>query len=229
MNTTTIEKCIDLCEKRELEELLNTLRYEREVSILSSKGKKPTLLNATKKYLEWIRKNAVNQRLYGVQHAPDDKQFILDGFSMIVFNEKHDELDALPQTEKTNSLNPESLFMSNTRKMVYYDLSKEDKIILANIGKYIKLSSCKSATVPVYLFGGFYNAKSLAPIIDIIGTEFTAVRINPITDDRHYSSVEIKNDLCHALILGMRTPPEQREEIKAQAQKFAGLQGVSTL
>ena len=229
MNTTTIEKCIDLCEKRELEELLNTLRYEREVSILSSKGKKPTLLNATKKYLEWIRKNAVNQRLYGVQHAPDDKQFILDGFSMIVFNEKHDELDALPQTEKTNSLNPESLFMSNTRKMVYYDLSKEDKIILANIGKYIKLSSCKSTTVLVYLFGGFYNAKSLAPIIDIIGTDFTDVRINPITDDRQYSSVEVKNDLCHALILGMRTPPEQREEIKAQAQKFAGLQGVSTL
>lgn len=229
MNTTTIEKCIDLCEKRELEELLNTLRYEREVSILSSKGRKPTLLNATKKYLEWIRKNVANQRLYGVQHAPDDKQFVLDGFSMIVFNEKHDELNALPQAEKTNSLNPEALFMSNTRKMVYYDLSKEDKIILANIGKYIKLSSWKSTTVPVYLFGGFYNAKSLAPIIDITGTEFTDVRINPITDDRQYSSVELKNDLCHALILGMRTPPEQREEIKAQAQKFACLQGVQTL
>ena len=86
MNTATIEKCIDLLNTGKIDDLRALLNYERETNILASKGIKTSLLNAVKKIVcdnglkEW------RKALAGIQHTPDGKQFICDGYLLVKWN-----------------------------------------------------------------------------------------------------------------------------------------------
>lgn len=49
MNTTKIEKCIELLNAGKIAELKDFLQYERQASVLNENGKKTTLLTAVKR------------------------------------------------------------------------------------------------------------------------------------------------------------------------------------
>lgn len=155
MNTTTIEKCLDLLNTGKIDDLRDLLNYERETNILASKGIKTSLLNAVKKIVcdnglkEW------RKELAGIQHTPDGKQFICNGYLLVKWNEEQPELNALPQTPANESINANNI-LCTTASMLKYELTDSDKIIAEEFSKLW-------ATEYRRLFSGVYSTFAMTP------------------------------------------------------------------
>lgn len=98
-----MKKLLELLNNNQLDEL----RVELTKRLLKEEHKSPKLLQAVKNYF----KKAPKERpvLQTIQHTKDDKQFICDGFSLYYFNNYVSEFDALPQSDNTISINPQSI------------------------------------------------------------------------------------------------------------------------
>lgn len=218
MNTATIEKCIDLLNTGKIDDLRDLLNYERETNILASKGVKMSLLNAVKKIVcdnglkEW-RKN-----LYGIQHTPDGKQFICDGYLLVKWNEEQPELNALPQTPANESIDANSILRSTS--MSKYELTDSDKIIAENIDKYIKLYNEKKAKkFPVKYCNKFFDAHYLKKAFSVIGTDFEHI----LTGKNENSPLQINEKDYSAVLLPINInsiTDESKTTIEQNTQKF---------
>lgn len=219
MNTATIEKCIELLNTGKIDDLRDLLNYERETNILASKGVKMSLLNAVKKIVcdnglkEW-RKN-----LYGIQHTPDGKQFICDGYLLVKWNEEQPELNALPQTPVNESINANNI-LRTTASMSKYELTESDKIIAENIDKYIKLYNEKKAKkFPVKYCNKFFDATYLKRAFSVIGTDFEHI----LTGKDGNSPLQIYETNYSAVLLPINIntiKDEDKTIIEQNTQKF---------
>jgi hypothetical protein len=218
MNTATIEKCIELLNTGKIDDLRDLLNYERETNILASKGVKMSLLNAVKKIVcdnglkEW-RKN-----LY-IQHTPDGKQFICDGYLLVKWNEEQPELNALPQTPVNESINANNI-LRTTASMSKYELTESDKIIAENIDKYIKLYNEKKARkFPVKYCNKFFDATYLKRAFSVIGTDFEHI----LTGKDGNSPLQIYETNYSAVLLPINIntiKDEDKTIIEQNTQKF---------
>jgi hypothetical protein len=98
-----MKKLLELLNNNQLDDL----RIELTKRLLKEEHKSPKLLQAIKNYF----KKAPKERpvLQTIQHTKDNKQFICDGFSIYYFNDYISEFDALPQSDYTISINPQSI------------------------------------------------------------------------------------------------------------------------
>lgn len=174
MNTATIEKAIKLCNPESLKELEELLIYERQKSILQGKKKAVKLMSAVNKILS---NNPERPILTTIQHTKDGEPFICDGYCLIKWNEEQDELNAFTQTSPEQSLKADDI-MPNLSDCTEYTLSPEDKLIITNLDKYIKLYKDKYKAryfAPVNVFGKTYNAYLLKDFFAVTGTDFDTI------------------------------------------------------
>lgn len=178
MNTATIEKAIKLLQEKSLKELEELLIYERQKSIMQGNKKSMKLATAVKKILS---NNPERPILTTVQHTKDGAPFICDGYCLIKWNEEQDELKAFSQTSPEQSVKADNI-IPNLNDCTEYALLPEDKIIINNLDKYIKLYKDKYIKlyktknfVPVNVFGKTYNAYLLKDFLAVIGTNFDII------------------------------------------------------
>ena len=88
--------------------------------------------NAIKKYLN------NNEYLEYIQHNKDDKQFICDGYSIVLFNNYNELLDNFNQKKYSTSINYEYLQSNRINVKKWYKLPKTYNKVFKNINKYIK-------------------------------------------------------------------------------------------
>lgn len=220
MNKTAIEKAQALLAKGQLEELKTLLDYERELEVLKANGKKPNLLKAVKAYLN----NATKKRplLRTVQHTHDGKQFICDGFSIVVWNDHKTELDVLPQTEAERCINIYAI-IDNGFGDNKYTLTADELTLLKNLDKYIALYPKTKANAFAYILigGQLFDAKLILKTIDGI------INLDDITDCRlsmRYRRLSLKTNGERVMILGLTMVDDEwldavRRDINATAKK----------
>lgn len=200
MTTATIEKCIELLNANSLDDLRNLLNYERQASILKGNGQKTTLLTAVKKALG---KRPDRPVLETIQHTADGKPFICDGYFLVKWNTDKPELDGLPQTPADKSVNGDGI-IPQICNLTEYELTDDDKTILKNIDKYIKLyPAAKGDYSVVKLFSGYFDAKLIKKVVSIIGTDFDSIWLKESYDRLLYSGTIFEGDYT-AVIMSMR-------------------------
>lgn len=215
MTLATIDKCLQLLNAYNISELRDLLNYERQASILKSNGQKATLLTAVKKAL--IKRDD-RPALATVQHAADGKPFICDGYFLVKWNVERHELDGLPQTPAGESIDCDRLIPVK-HYLTEYELTDDDKTILKNIDKYIKLYPAKKGVFSaVKLFDCFFDAKLIKKVADIIGTDFKKVWLGRRYDQWH--SVTMFEDGYTAMALPLNVNPTTKTEVEANTAAF---------
>lgn len=224
MNTTTIEKAIALFDSAKLEELRNLLIYEREKSIFEQSGKKMNLAPTVRKILKRSEKD--RPVLATVMYDEQNRPCICDGFMLVRWNEEQPELKAFPETRGENVLKADNVIPKQS-ECVERDLTETDRLIIANIDKYIKLyASEKEAhgVLPVCLFGKIFNAYLVKDFIGVIGTGFEKTYTRNLS--HNYGSLDccpdtIFQDDLTAVIFPFRVLQEKdRDECKARTETF---------
>lgn len=212
MNSTTIEKCLKLLEQKDYIAVRELLEAERVKAIFAEKGTNTTFTKAVKNYI-----TATRTDLSGVG-IENGKPFLCDGYSLIAWKQEQPKLSGLPQPEK--KLNPNTL-LPDPRSLRSIKVTDDEKIIAMNLDKYIKLYPTKKYDYcPVYLFGAFWDAKYLLPLIKITGFDFMTADIKSNELGRVYSAV-LENDDLKLLILPLRVDDEKvREEVKTRQAEF---------
>lgn len=200
MNKNAIEKAQALLASNKLDELKQLLDYERELEVLKANGKKPTLLNAVKKYL----KNSQADRpiLCTVQTTNDGKQFICNGYSIVLWHDHKDELDALPTTEASKSINAYGI-IGDVRDNEY-TFTADELTLLKNLNKYIALYPTTKTDLyaPIIIGEQLFDAKLLRETLDGI------INLDDVTEcqlSTRYKRITIKSktSTASALILGL--------------------------
>lgn len=223
MNTTTIEKAIALFDSAKLEELRNLLIYEREKSILEASGHKMHLAPIVKRILK--RNEECRPVLATVMYDEQNRPIICDGFLLVRWNEEQSELKAFPETHGERVLAAENIIPKQS-DCEEWELTENDRIILKNIDKYIKLynKEKKQSVLPVGLFGKIFNAQLVKDLVDIIGTEFEKTYTRNLSSN--YGNREncpdtiFKDDLT-AVILPLRLLNDaDKESCKERTETF---------
>lgn len=212
MNSTTIEKCLKLLEQQDYIAARELLEVERVKAIFAEKGTNTTFTKAVKNYITATRTDLAG---VGIENG---KPFLCDGYSLIAWKQEQPQLAGLPQPEK--KLNPNAL-LPNQKGLHRVGVTDDERKIAINLDKYIKLYPTKKHDYcPVYLFGAFWDAKYLLPLIKITGFDFMTADIKSNELGRVYSAV-LENDELKLLILPLRVDDEKvREEVKTRQAKF---------
>ena len=223
MNTATIEKAIALFDGAKLEELRNLLIYEREKSILESNGKKMKLAPIVRRILK--RNETSRPVLSTVMYDEQNRPCICDGYMLVRWNAEQQELKACPETRGERVLSADKIIPKQS-ECEERSLTGADRLIIANISKYIKLYDKEKAQgiLPVCLFGKIFNAYLVKDFIDVIGTDFDKT----YTRNLSYSYGERENcpdTIYHkdfsAVILPFRMLEEKdKERCEARTDEF---------
>lgn len=219
MNTAAIEKSIELLNSLKLDELRELLTFERQKSILAGQGKKPSLLTAVKKFIDDKYLKTTRPELAKIQHTEDGKQFIIDGYLAVIWNNEHPELNALPQRSAEES-SPIYKVLLKPYEQTAYHLLPKDKKIIENIEKYCKIYKHKKVgeMLPVWIFDDYFDAFYLKKFFEIIGTDFDTVYFSGSITRRART---ISTDDYSAIFLPMRLLGGKEEEIKNRTEAFA--------
>lgn len=219
MNTAAIEKSIELLNSLKLDELRELLTFERQKSILAGQGKKSSLLTAVKKFIDDKYLKTTRPELAKIQHTEDGKQFIIDGYLAVIWNNEHPELNALPQRSAEESF-PIYTVLLKPYEQTAYTLSAKDKKLIENIEKYCKIYKLEKvgAMLPIWIFDDYFDAFYLKKLFEIIGTDFETIYFRgSITR----SARTIYTDDYSAIFLPMRLLGGKEEEIKNRTEAFA--------
>lgn len=207
MNTATIEKALALLNSGKAENLsvLNDLLlYERERSILEAAGKKMKLAPIIKKVLDKSKGN--RPVLATVMYDTLNRPIVCDGYILVRWNKEQPELKAFPETRGESVLKADNIIPEQYR-CTERELTENDRIILLNIDKYIKLyekAKDDFKNIPVCLFGKIFNARLVKDFIGIIGTDF-----DKTYTEAEYSPNAIFHEDYSAVILPMRLLKEE--------------------
>ena len=218
MNTAAIEKSIELLNSSKLDELRELLTFERQKSILVGQGKKTSLLTAVKKFIDNNDLKTTRPELAKIQHTEDGKQFIIDGYLAVIWNNEHPELNALPQRSAEESF-PIHKVLLKPYEQTAYPLSLKDKMIIENIEKYCKIYKHErmGAFLPIWIFGDYFDAFYLKKLFDIVGTDFDTIYFRESITS---SARTIYTDDYSAIFLPMRHLGGKEEEIKNRTDAF---------
>lgn len=210
MTTKKIDEAIKFLEKGDIAELLKLLTYERQKSILEESGKKIKLAPAVKKI---ISNNPERPVLETVQYN-DERPFICDGYILIRWNKEQPELKCFTETHGEKALKCDNL-LPNINDCTEYKLTEDDKAIINNLDKYIKLYKTKGI-LSINVFNKTYDAKQLKMLFDVIGTDFNIIYTlksrNPKTSLNMFM-----NDNLTAIILPLNI---ENEETKNRTKNF---------
>lgn len=218
MTNNEILKVIEMINNNETDKAKEFLKTQL-VKTTDKKGY--NLLTLVKKYL----KEADNSRpiLKMIEHNSNGQQFILDGFTAIKFKQHEATLDILPQANADESINIEAIFTAYPD----YNLTADDRIILSNIDKIIKLNTAekidkKDKHCFVCLCGKTFDLNVIGNIIkiaqgydeDFYNTIFT-------TTDNAIQPLQIENDSIKAIMLPVRQIDKtEKETTKANTKKY---------
>lgn len=159
MNTAEIEKSIKMLNNGEFSELADFLQLQRTLSILNEKGSNTKQITAIAKVL----KNTKYDGCKGCQHTIDGKQFISDGYFLVLFKEYNEALDGLKQISSEKSMNTSTFFKEDVEPV---KISSEDFLLLNNIQKFYSIN--KKDDPLVYMFGKWFSAHYLSNMYDIV-------------------------------------------------------------
>ena len=150
-----------------------------------------------------------------IQHTADGKPFICDGYFLVKWNADKPELDGLPQTPADKSINGDGVILQRCN-LTEYKLTDDDKTILKNIDKYIKLyPASKGDYSVVKLFNGYFDAKLIKKVISIIGTDFDSIWLNE-RYDRLTSGTIFEGDYT-AVIMALRCDKTEQADANTAA------------
>ena len=216
MEIKAIDKALELLKKGLLPELDELLNYERGLEILKSKSTKPNLLKAVKKVLD--DKNLLEARpnLRNIQIDKNDMQFICNGYLFVRWHTHKEELDCLPQLEKEHCINL-SCFIRKPFELKEFKITDDEKLVINNIDKYIKINKQKGKRTAVKLFNEYWDAELIKMLFDIIG--YNQDYIYKETDSAT-SSIHIFNSDSNSMILPLRIIGEDSQEIDTMYNDF---------
>lgn len=208
MNTTQIQKSIDLLKSGKLEELENFLKVELIKS--STSKSRQSLLTAVSKYLKskYIgRKELENVQLY------NNKQFVVNGFTVVQFKNHVQELEVLPCVDST--INFDRLFASS---LEFTQVEDDELLLLKNLSKYIKLY--KSKYTPIYFRDWYFDAKLLKEVIDIIQDDLDNLKIAVAKQSGAVTGMYFETNTTRAIVLPLR---EELEHAKHDTKEFLNI------
>lgn len=212
MNTTTIEKCLQLLDRLDIEALRELLNVERVKAIFAEKGTSPTLAKAVTNYIK-----AAQPSCAGIGDN-NGNPFLCDGYSLIAWKKSQPTLSALPKMEK--ELNAEALFNQRMRNLRRVEVTDEERETVFELEKYVKLYSQRNCHCAVYLFGAFWDAKYLLPIVKITGFDFTEIILKYAENGMVISAIA-ENDDVKILLLPLRlTQADEQAKIQKRTQDF---------
>lgn len=227
MAVSNIEKAIEAIDKidfnmspdsikSELADIKNILVYERQCAIMAESKKKTNVLTAIKKILSDAEKSGRHE-LSTIQHSADGRPFICDGYVAIRWNNEIPELQAFEQLPSDKSLKIADSIMPNRSQLTEETITDDDKLVLDNLNKYIKLCDRKQAVVAIKLFNKYYNAVYLKKVFDVIGTDIQTIAYLKKGDE--YPNFIYKDNL-EAVILPLRINDNEKPLIDSKTLKF---------
>lgn len=230
MAVSNIEKAIEAIDKidfnmskdyiqSQLADIKNALVYERQCAIMTEPGKRTNVLTAIKKILSDAEKSG-RSTLATVQHSTDGRPFICDGYAAIRWDNEIPELQAFKQLSPDKSINLNDSILPKRSQVIEETITDEDKLVLSNLSKYIKLYKNKQAFVGVKLFNKYYDAIYLKKVFDIIGTDIQS--ISYLKKDEKCPNFIYKNNL-EATILPLRLDAELKQSADYQTLEFIKL------
>lgn len=166
------------------------------------------------------------QVLRTIQHTKANEQLIIDGFVGIKWKQHEEALDILDQTPAELSLQIDQIF----RTMPVYELTENDKIVLANIDKFVDLSMAekidkKDKRCFAYLFGKYVDISVIKNVIKIgLAYDDNFENTTFTTDEEITTAIQFENNNIKAIVLPCRFNEEADQiKIKEQTQNFIGI------
>lgn len=215
MNNTTILKALELLKSNNTNELTALLTSE----LLKTKDKKQAnLYNTIKTYLKNVEKS--RPLLQTLQHR-NGKQFVIDGYSMAIFNKHFAELETLPKTEN------EELCIDYGRILVQStaeSITEQEIEFLKNIKKYIDFAKAqpdytKKDKITAPFRNQIFDTYYLLFINNLYNSELENLQIKfDIT--RNLQPVQFESENITSLILPIRATEEGKIKTMALYQKF---------
>lgn len=217
MNKTQIEKAINLLKENKTNELKELLMIEL---LKEDKNKNVKIVDIVKKYLK-----AVNDRpMLKTVMIKNEKQFICNGFNLIVFNEYVKELELLPQTTQ-DTLNYEQILFSGNQT----EFKQEYKQIINDCENYLKfiktLDDFKKDNNPLKIGNFYYDANYIKLLKQLFCNDFedATMQVEPKT-----GIIQIKNKKITFLQLPLRIIDEEdKTKIDEVYTKFLSYKGAN--
>lgn len=219
MKLKEIEKAIELVNNGKIDDLKALLAYERQKEILNGDTKKTAFLTAVKAVIDNKDLKLTRPSLACIEHTPDGKPFICDGYLAVRWNVAKPELDGLPQDLGTAiAINN----LINVDIVDRYTVTDDDRLIMRNLAKFTKLSNDKNKTI--YLFGSFFNAWYLKRLFDIIGYDITEIGYERSGyTNSHTRTHHIETADSSALICPIRVDTEKQKAIIDTTNDFLAM------
>lgn len=219
MKLKEIEKAIELANNGKIDDLKALLAYERQKEILNGDTKKTAFLTAVKAVIDNKDLKLARPTLACIEHTPDGKPFICDGYLAVRWNVAKPELDGLPQDLGTPiAINN----LINVDIADRYTVTDDDRLIMRNLAKFTKLGNDKNRTI--YLFGSFFNARYLKKLFDIIGYDITEIGYERSGyTNSHTRTHHIETADSSALICPIRVDTEKQKAIIDTTNDFLAM------
>lgn len=207
--------------KTQILEVKNMLVYERQCAIMEEKENKTSLLTAIKTILSGA-KLMDRESLSTVQHSENGKSFICDGYVAISWDNDIPELKAFEQTPAERSIKLNSIMPKSCSQAIETVISDDDKLILNNLAKYVKLHKKETATPIIKIFNKYYDAAYLKRVFDVIGTADMQL-IYYLKQGESYPNFIYKGNLTAAILPCRILNEEDRQKIESQTLEFIKL------
>ncbi len=228
MKVNEIDKMLGYMKENRMNDLQTYLLEKRTAIILADKernvseGKISKKIKAVKKYLAKERLTSQPQ-LMKIQFTKENEPFICNGYSLIKWNDAKaaEFLQAFEQLPPKESLSYEPLV--NWQNFVGEEVVfAADKLVLENIGKFVKLYKSKRGKeiVTVRLFGACFDACLVQEVVSIIGTDILGVKLQKGRGNT-VMSVIVRTPAHLAMILPIRI--DKNEKIEERMVEFFDL------
>lgn len=207
--------------KTQILEVKNMLVYERQCAVMEEKGGKTSLLTAIKTILSGA-KSMGRESLSTVQHSEDGKPFICDGYVAIIWDKDIPELKAFEQAPAERSIKLNSIMPESRSQAIESAISDDDKLILNNLAKYVKLHKAETATPIIKIFNKYYNAAYLKRVFDIVGAA-DMQSIYYLKQEGSYPNFIYKDNLTAAILPCRVLEEKDKQKIESQTLEFIKL------
>lgn len=155
---------------------------------------------------QYIKKAGISRPICKTIQHKDNKQFLCDGYSLIIFKNYIKELEELPQTDENDSLDCNRIF---DFYQTFTDTFTDDELLLLNnLTKYGKLGF-----EYVLLRDMVFRTEYLATIWKFVNNEPTQIKVNTM-------NIAIKTDELNILTLCCRSSDEDKEKVKVKTEEF---------
>ncbi len=194
MKLKEIEKAIELVNNGEIAGLKALLAYERQKEILNGDTKKTAFLTAVKAVIDSKDLKLTRPSLACIEHTPDGKPFICDGYLAVRWNVAKPELDGLPQDLGTPiAINN----LINVDIADRYTVTDDDRLIMRNLAKFTKLGNDKNIGYDITEVG--YEPNSYKLHIETADSSAIICSIRVSETEKQKAIIDTTNDFLAML------------------------------